>query len=293
MREPPERIASRPASPSSAAERIARLRAFGLSDYASRAYLALLELGETEARDVSVRAGVPLAKIYQTLDQLQQRGFAVAQPTMPKRYAPVPIAEVLAKQRERHLEQVRELAHAEEELCEMFPVAPREAVSDRGSIVVVKGRQENVQALRKAVARAREDVLLAPSAGWLHRRRLHLDLLAEASARGVRVRLLLLDVPGVEEALADLGGAAVRLREAGLEGAGATSLVFVDGRAALVTHHMPDDASTARGKDVGIYVEEAGVVRALQSVVEASWAAAPEVRDQEDLSGPPPGFPGF
>ena len=51
------------------------LRDIGLSEHAARAYLALVELGPAEARDVARKANVPLTKVYTTLHVLALKGF--------------------------------------------------------------------------------------------------------------------------------------------------------------------------------------------------------------------------
>src|SRR5207248_11237358 len=108
-----------------------KLRSFGLSESAARAYLALLELGLTEARDVGRLAKIPLAKVYQTLDQLQEHGLVTVIPTTPRKYEPVEFRQFLDRRRERMLQEARELERVAPELAALFPTTAHETVGDR------------------------------------------------------------------------------------------------------------------------------------------------------------------
>ena len=52
---------------------------FKLSSYEARAYLSLLKLGRQNSKQLASSAGVPLPRIYDTLDSLMQKGFLVKQ----------------------------------------------------------------------------------------------------------------------------------------------------------------------------------------------------------------------
>lgn len=58
-------------------EAIKQLPALGLSAYAARTLVALVELGEGTAQDVSGVADVPRTRVYDAVDELQHRGLVV------------------------------------------------------------------------------------------------------------------------------------------------------------------------------------------------------------------------
>lgn len=266
--------------------RTERLKAFGLSDSAARAYLALLELGLTEARDVSRLARIPLAKVYQTLGQLHERGLANALPTTPRKYEAVPIGAYLAKLRERHMQEAAELERLTPELEAMFPLHPGTDLADRGGITVVKGRQETLAAIRSAVAKATHDVLIVPSLGWTKRPQHMRALLEGTASRGIRARVLTHPPEkGNADAASYLDVADVRARQYVEPGADAVSAYFVDGRKAILAHHVPDDASTNRGKDATLVVEERALVAAIQCHAEARWEASAALQDHGPIPG--------
>jgi HTH-type transcriptional regulator, sugar sensing transcriptional regulator len=257
-------------------DRVTRLREFGLSEYAARAYIALLDLGTTEARDVSSLSKVPASKIYHILDQLHEKGLVEILPEFPRKYAPVPFAEFLDKIQAEHEEASRRMREERDELLETFALVGGATASDRGSLTFLRGRRNAFERFDEVVRNAREDALLVATHGMLANRRGWVTPLAEAAARGVRLRVLAPDAESAA-ALADLGpGALVRPRD--LAGRAETaSILLVDQRRALLMHFLPDDGHTTEGNASAVYVDQDGVVGLLAGLAETSWqqAAAP------------------
>ena len=69
------------------------LRRAGLTAYESEAYLALLSKRELTAEDVARQTSVPITRVYGTLEQLMQKGFARVIRSRPKRFHAVPPGE--------------------------------------------------------------------------------------------------------------------------------------------------------------------------------------------------------
>jgi sugar-specific transcriptional regulator TrmB len=62
------------------------LRKAGLTSYESDAYLALLSRRELTAEEISEMTSVPITRVYGTLEQLMQKGFARIVQSRPKRF---------------------------------------------------------------------------------------------------------------------------------------------------------------------------------------------------------------
>lgn len=62
------------------------LRRVGLTSYESEAYLALLQRREMTAEEISKMTSVPITRVYGTLEQLMQKGFARIVESRPKRF---------------------------------------------------------------------------------------------------------------------------------------------------------------------------------------------------------------
>ncbi len=52
-----------------------KLKLIGFTEYTSRAYLALVKLGEATAPDIARESNIPQSKIYGVLDDLYDKGF--------------------------------------------------------------------------------------------------------------------------------------------------------------------------------------------------------------------------
>jgi len=65
---------------------VEHLKAFGLSTYAARTFVALVSLGEGTAQDVSEVANVPRTRVYDAADELGERGLVDVKQSNPKRY---------------------------------------------------------------------------------------------------------------------------------------------------------------------------------------------------------------
>src|SRR5438874_9854540 len=167
-------------------ERLSRLREFGLSEYAARAYLALLDLGVAEARDVSTLSKVPQAKSYHVLAQLHEKGLAVILPEFPKKYAPVPFPEYLDRLHDEHERQAESIDRDREVLAEMFRVIGDADVGNRGFFTVVRGRRNVLAKIAEMLTDAHSDVLVLGTAGLAVRHESLKTEVQEARRRGVR-----------------------------------------------------------------------------------------------------------
>lgn len=65
------------------------LNEMGLSEYESRTYLALLQCGLSTATEISDVADIPQSRVYDVLDDLEQKGFVTLQPGRPKKFGPI------------------------------------------------------------------------------------------------------------------------------------------------------------------------------------------------------------
>ena len=242
-------------------ERIARLRQFGLSEYAARSYLALLDLGTTEARDVSALSKVPGSKIYHILDQLHEKGLVVISPEFPRKYSPVPFGDFLQRIHDEHETLAATIRGERETLESMFAVVGGLAGGDRGSVTLLRGRRNVLERASEMLATAEHDCLLLVSASHATDLRAWAEPVHEARGRGLRVRVLCM-----------AEGAYARPRGRTLPAE--AYAVVADGRRALLAHALPDDGHPTDGNDVALFVDQEGIVALLSAVLDAQWKAA-------------------
>lgn len=257
-------------------DRVARLRDFGLSEYAARAYLALLDLGLTEARDVSSLSRVPTSKIYHILDQLHEKGLAHILPEFPKKYAPVPFEEYLDKIQREHAAAAKRIEDEREDLTALFSVVGSVEAGDRGGFTVIRGRRNVIGKTIELLGSAEKEVLVVGSRGTPLRMEPMLDELKRAAKRSVRMRYLVPVEPENAEALAPLAALAdVRAREIDESApSGNVSISVFDNARALIVHYVPDDGHLYQGSDTAIYTDHEGMVAAMRALVEPQWKGA-------------------
>lgn len=64
----------------------AHLQSLGLTNYESRAYLSLLSLGISDAKDLCIHSGVPSSKIYAIMNKFSLYGLIEIQQSKPARF---------------------------------------------------------------------------------------------------------------------------------------------------------------------------------------------------------------
>lgn len=261
-------------------ERFAKLRSLGLPEYGARAYLALLDLGTTDARQASRLAKVPASKIYHVLDQLHERGLARVLPESPRRYEPVPFEEYLDRLRDEHARSIAAIEQERDALAELFRVHGSARVGDHGGLTLVRGRRGCLDKQGELLRATQGDLLVLGTLGMLARLRRFQDELAAARERGVRLRLMLppdaLALPQMRE-LAGLAEVRVRPREENVRSE-SVAILLSDARRAYLLDHVPDDASLHAGKDMGVHLTQEGMVARLASIAETLWEKASPVR---------------
>ena len=101
-----------------------QLTRLGLTSYEARAYVALTSRGRATAAEIARLAGLPRQRIYDVVETLVGRGFAIARPGRPLLYSAVAPSEAVARlleERRSHLSQLeREAQDAIERLTPRF-----------------------------------------------------------------------------------------------------------------------------------------------------------------------------
>lgn len=259
--------------------RIQRLQEHGLTEYEARAYLALLELENSEASPVADLARVPRTKIYQALDGLEGKKLLVVIPDRPKRYQVGPISTYIDSLEANHLHRASVLADAKEGLSEEFAPKGRVTMERSGGFVVLKGRANISSKLCELMGKAQQDFAVATSAMGAHRLAYHHDLVEVATGRGANVRILAPGVAENEEAIAQLGANA-QMRH-GLVDLGSVTLAFVDEKEVMLIHHVPDDRHYFQGADVALWSDDPAIVSSLKSLFTLGWGLSVPMAERD------------
>jgi sugar-specific transcriptional regulator TrmB len=177
---------------------MANLRDLGLSEYESRAYRSLLRTGPTTAKELSRASDVPMGRVYDVLNSLEQYNLARSQAaSRPKKYVAVePDAALdrLLDDKKRELEQkAKQYEDIVDELVDELDAA--EPVDQKFWTAAV-GPEETVDLLLERLSAADESIVMVagtttPQFDLGRVSDLVVDGLAEALERGVSVSFLM------------------------------------------------------------------------------------------------------
>src|SRR5438067_3127441 len=256
-------------------EQLRELNAMGLSTYAARAYLSLLQLGRGEARQVSELAQIPSSKVYGTLEQLERRGLATVVAGKPREYRPVPIGEFLAQRIEEEREAVTTMSSRLDRLVDLFPIIGEAPDAERASVTALRGRRNISENFRRQMQAARREVCIQLPDRWTRRVRAVGSLVRDARAGGVRV-LVLRPFSGAPDAHAEADDATGDELDACAEpGVSAdVMLATFDGHTALLAHFVPGQRGRDHPKDIAILTHERAFATVFVAFFAQRWSAA-------------------
>ncbi|OGS44467.1 MAG: hypothetical protein A3K76_03505 [Euryarchaeota archaeon RBG_13_57_23] len=152
----------------------------GLSQYESRAYLALVALGSSTANFVAEAAQIPRTSAYKVMESLEKKGFARKLPGRPVSFAPVD-PDALSK---------RLVGEVEESFSKISAV--RDLLSQRGVpqlVYTIMGKERVLDKISEMIDKAEHTfVMSSPSISGI-RSRLGKKF-AAADSRGVRLTVI-------------------------------------------------------------------------------------------------------
>jgi sugar-specific transcriptional regulator TrmB len=195
------------------------LKQVGLTSYESEAYLALLSSSTMTAEEISEKTSIPITRVYDTLEQLMQKGFAKIIQGRPKRFHALS-PEQAKREYMNHLRQgfETELRTVDETLRHLQrQVEPLYVESH----LQVKAEElleplSDLRSMEKKtidyVKQAEDEVLVSTALfSWLPKIK---PALREAAHRGARVRVLMqVHESQVGNSLGELAKLGVQIRE--------------------------------------------------------------------------------
>jgi len=135
------------------------LRELGLTDYETRAYIALLERGVLTASLVSENAGVPYSKVYETLTSLECKGWIEIKQGRPGRYYPKAPFEALATAK---LQLEEKLKMWEKTVSsELQPFYEKREIREKPDIWILRGEFSTITKLREMLDKTKSELMVA------------------------------------------------------------------------------------------------------------------------------------
>lgn len=259
-------------------EALPRLRALGLSEYAARAYLALLKLGKSDARSVSALARVPPSKVYDVLAVLEEAGLLEVFPEFPKKYGPLSLEKRIDGIVQEHREAAERIERERGDLLRAFAPATSPQGAEETSVTTLRGRTRILERMHEMLGGAQSSWLALASLHAAARMPQFMGEIAEAHKRGVEMRFIL-QRQATPAPLLDALSALSQVKRCEPSGTRSdhVTLVVADGQRALLVH-WASDAGAPGAADSAIATSDAAMVGALESLFHAAWSADAPLR---------------
>jgi len=135
------------------------LRELGLTDYETRAYLALLERGVLTASQVSENAGVPYSKVYETLTSLERKGWIETKKGRPSHYYPKTPSEALATAKMQLEEKVK--TWEKTITSELQPFYEKREIREKPDIWILRGEISTMAKLKEILEKTKSELMVA------------------------------------------------------------------------------------------------------------------------------------
>ncbi len=135
------------------------LEEVGLTEYESRIYLSLLEIGVATASRVSEHANVPYSKIYEVLNSLEKKGWIETESSRPRRYYPKSPIEALDAVKIRMESTMKSWERSVGE--ELQPLYDKMEVREKPEVWILRGEFNIIAKLREMVENTKIDLMVA------------------------------------------------------------------------------------------------------------------------------------
>jgi len=194
------------------------LRRAGLTSYESEAYVALVSARELTAEEISRATSVPITRVYGTLDQLMQKGFARIVQSRPKRFHAVPPDQArhdylanLRRTFESNLLSIQEIMRSLQKEVEPLYVESHLQVKAEELLEPLDDLQSMESSTSEHVRHATREVLISTALfSWLPRIK---PQLKAALMKGVKVRILMQFTESQMRSLSELSSLGAQIRD--------------------------------------------------------------------------------
>ncbi len=135
------------------------LREAGLTDYETRAYMYLLQVGVTTASQISDETDVPYSKIYEVLNSLERKGWVKARTERPRQYYPKSPSEALDATRLKLENMMKSWRNTV--LEELQPLYDKREIREKPDVWILRGEYDALAKLKDLVGNAKTELMFA------------------------------------------------------------------------------------------------------------------------------------
>jgi sugar-specific transcriptional regulator TrmB len=195
------------------------LRRTGLTSYESEAYLALITKRELTAEEIAKMTSIPITRVYSTVDELMQKGFARTVQSRPRRYQAISPEEAkreylthLRRNFETNLLSIDEVMGRLQREVEPLYVESHLQVKPEELLEPIEDLKSMERKTAEHISNASEEILISSALfSWLPKIRSKLRI---ALANGAKVRILMqLQHTQVRRYLSELSSLGAEIRD--------------------------------------------------------------------------------
>ncbi len=135
------------------------LRELGLTAYESAVYVSLIRTGVMTASEVSESAHVPFSKVYEVLNNLEQKGWVSIERGRPSRYFARPPVEAFEAAKRELSERMQGWEQAV--VKELQPLYEKRELREKPDIWILRGEASVLAKLQEMLSKARIQVMIA------------------------------------------------------------------------------------------------------------------------------------
>jgi len=244
------------------------LQDLGLTEYETRAYVALLQRGNMTASEISEMAPVPYSKIYEILGSLERKGWIETESGRPSKYyprSPLDALEATRLRRERHLK-----AGETQILGELTPIFERRESRERPDIWIVRGEFNIMSKIRETMEKSTKEILVAVPEFTREMLDLVSPTLLHLRSRGIKIQLMT-----SEKVEQETLNEACRFAEVKVRGQ-----MFGGGIVSDVQEVMLLLEGEEGGRALAIWSDHAGLARFAKNYFEYLWRDASDYRNE-------------
>jgi len=245
----------------------------GLSKYESKVYLTLISEGISTAKNISDITGIPYGKVYEIVNCLSCKGFAMVLPSKPMKYRAIsPLQAIIAAKKDMYEKFEKIEDKIIKQLGPLF-VQNKSFIQSKSFFLVMNGRSNIVNKTEELIKKAKNNINIQCSANSLTRLTLHKEVLKEAADKGVMI-----SIAGItdKENLKEIGS----LNFCNLKHikSSKNNFISIDGKESLVINVIPDDDNIMYGRDLGISALSSSFTKFIDHFFEANFKRGREIR---------------
>lgn len=154
------------------------LRQLGLTEYETKACMVLIKLGKSNAEKVSSVGGIPLPRVYDTMESLARRGLISVSKARPQTFEIINLKkffEILKYDEKREVEErIRSIEDISSKFLKVVSSMPqpKQELADTSSILTLTRRSANIEEIwnRLHGETKKEFLVFAGDVSWINRR---------------------------------------------------------------------------------------------------------------------------